>query len=386
MLAAPTAYYRQAEPFSPLSGQPEAEEAVRGLFAVKEVYVLPEGELEFQVAYGEKTKADFVRLKARLAPLGFRPELAGSAQECALTLRKVVAAPKKLPRIPVLFALFTITALVVSALLQQQVYHALAPSWPYYVTFSAFGVAVAVLLGAHEIGQRLMARARDAGHASSYLIPGIPVIPPFLPALVFDTTLREPALTRFAIFYTVVAGANSMLAVAVLFFAVGTVTAVQSAVPFASTNLGNTTVTINPNAIELALGGLLGPFAHPIAAGYAPVSPIEDGSIVGFILVFLSLLPIASYDGGFLATLAWGPRAVRAAGYLSVLVLLVMDTWTYWAIAVIALLMVGRPYQLKLLDDVSPLSTSRKWLLLGAILVAFLCLPIPSNIATLPLG
>lgn len=369
-----------------MSGQSaDAEQVVRRLFEVKESFALPDGELEFQVPYGPEAKKKFVDLKAQLIPLGLRPELTGTEEECVLILRKAEAPAKKPPRLPVFFAFFTMAALVLSALLQQGVYQELVPSWPFLSTFIPFAAVIAAILGAHELGQRLMARARDAGHANSYLIPGIPFIPPFLPTLGFATSQREPALNKDSLFDTVIAGPLAMLGVALLLFAVGNVTAVQSTVTFASTSLANTTVTINPNAIQLAVGSLLNPYAHPIAAGYVPVSPVEDGSYIGFILVFLSLLPMASYDGGFLANIAWGQKAARAAGYLSILALLVLDTWTYWAIAVIALLLVGRPYQLKLQDEVSPLSVSRQWVLVGAIVLAFLCLPIPSNIATLPL-
>jgi hypothetical protein len=369
-----------------LSGKPaDAEQVVRSLFAVKESFALPEGELEFQVSYGAGAKERFVQLKAKLSPLGFRPELKGTEEECVLSLRKAEAPPKKPPRLPVFFALFTMAAVVVSALLQLEVYQELVPSWPYYATFVPFAVALAAILGAHELSQRLMGRARNAGHANSYLIPGIPLIPPFLPSLGFATAQREPALNRDSLFDTVVVGPLAMLCLSILFFAVGNVTAVQSAVSFASTNLGNTTVTINPSTIQIGVASLLNSYAHPIASGYVPVSPMEDASYIGFILVFVSLLPMASYDGGFLASIAWGQRAARAASYLSILALLALDTWTYWAIAVIALLLVGRPFQLKLLDEVSPLSASRRWLLVGTIALAFLCLPIPNNIATLPL-
>ena len=361
----------------------DAEGIVRSIFEVKESFALPDGELEFQVTYGEGAKEKFVELRDRLAPLGFRPELTGSREECVLLLRKAETAPGRLSRLPVFFALFTIAALVVYALVQQEVYEELVPSWPYYLTFLAFGASVALLLGSHELGQRLMSRVRRAGHASIYVIPALPFIPPFLPSLGFVTAQRDPALNRDNLFDTVVAGPLAMFAVAALVFALGDLTAVQSTVTLASTNL--TTVTIYPNAIQLAISTLLNPFTQPIAAGYVAVSPLADGSFIGFVLVFLSLLPMASYDGGVLAAVAWGPRRARAASYLSILALLVIDTWTYWAIAVIALLLVGRPYQLKLQDEVSPLSVSRRWLLAGAIVLAFLCLPIPGNIATFPL-
>ncbi|MDG6909946.1 MAG: hypothetical protein JRN08_06220 [Nitrososphaerota archaeon] len=369
-----------------MSGQPaEAEQTVRRLFSVKEMFVLPDGELEFQVAFDAGTKEKFAELKSSLAGVGLRPELTGSSDDCVLTLRKVEPAAKNLPRLPAIFAFFTAAALIVMALFQQEVYQVLMPSWPDYFGFFAFALTVAALLGAHRLGQTLMARTRDAGHASSFLIPYIPLLPPYIPSLGFVSSQRAPALNKDALFDTVVAGPLAMLFLAILLFAVGEVTAVQSAVPFASTNLVNTTVTINPSLIQVAVGSLLGPFTHAVAPGYTSVSPLQDGSFVGFTLAFMCFLPMASYDGGIMAHLALGQRGAKVASYLSIIALLAFDTWTYLAVAVVVLLLVGRPFQLKLQDEVSPLSSSRRWLLVGTVVLAFLCIPLPHSIATLPL-
>jgi hypothetical protein len=363
-------------------GTGDAEGAVRSLFEVKQSFVLPDGELEFQVGYEEGTKKKFTELKAKLLPMGLRPELTGNKEECVLVLRRQVVASKKLPRLPVFLVFFTLAAVVVSTLLQQEIYQALTPSLAKY-DFFAFGITVAAILGAHELAQRVMAKRRDSGHASSYLIPWVSVLPPFLPSLGFYSSQREPALNRDSLFDTVFAGPLAMLGVAVLLYAVGLVTAVQSSVPLSHTNL--TLVTINPNAIQVAVGTLLSPFTPSTLSGYVAISPLVDGSTIGFILVFVCLLPMAAYDGGLMASAAWGQRAARLAGYLSVLALLTLDTPTYWGVAVLALVLVGRPLKLKLQDDVSPLSPSRGWLLVAAIVVAFLCLPFPHNFATISL-
>jgi membrane-associated protease RseP (regulator of RpoE activity) len=366
-----------------LSGQPsDAEQLVRKLFAVKQSFNLPEGELEFQVGYDDSTRGKFVELRDQLRALGYRPEMTGKKGECVLIIRKLETKPKTPPQLPVYLALFTMGGLVVAAINEAVVSQQLVPSLQNYATFLEFAVTVAVLLGAHELGQRYMARRRDAGHASSYLIPGLPFIPPFLPSLGILASQREPALNRDNLFDTVVAGPLAVLVLAVIFYSMGDVTAVQSTVPFQNTALANTTVSIYPNAIQLAIDSLL---SRTPPAGYVFISPIADGATVGFILLFFAFLPLASYDGGFLVNIAWGQRAARTAGYLSILGLLVLDTPTYWAVAIIGLIMVGRPYQLKLLDEVSGLSTSRHWILVATIVLAFMCLPVPHNFAALRL-
>lgn len=352
---------------------------------VKQFFVLPDGEVEFQVAYDQGTKSKFAQLQSELAAQGYRPELSGTEDECVLIVRKNEPTARKESRLPVLLALFTLVSLVVFSLLQQSVYEQLAPGLPGYLVFFGFGAAIALLMGAHELGQRFAARRRQGGRASSYLIPGIPFLPPFLPSLGFATSQREPALNRDSLFDTVIAGPLAILGLTIVLYALGDLTAVHSSVLFQSTQLANSTISINPNAIQMAVDSVLGPFLPSVAPGYVQVSPVADGATVGFILVFFGFLPMVSFDGGFLSNIAWGPKAARVTNYLSVLALLVLDTPTYWALAIVVLLLAGRPFRLRLLDEVSPLSTSRQWVFIGSLVLAFLCLPVPHNLGTLPL-
>lgn len=359
---------------------------VREMFEVRQSFALPDEEFEFQVTYDSLVKNKFVELKSKASALGYTPELSGSPEECVLVFRKRVPRTRSLPRMPVIFLFFTLAALVVSSIMEFEVGRQLVSPFANYVGFFAFGLSVAAVFAAHEVGQRIVARRRDAGHANSYMIPGLPIVPPFLPSIGFASSQHDPAVNRDSFFDAVMAGPMAMLLLSVLLYVIGDLTAVQSAVPFAQTNLTNTTVTIAPNAIQMGLDSLLAPFTRTVPAGYVLVSPVADAASIGFMLVFICLLPMAAYDGGLLASASWGPRTARAAGYLSVLALLAIDTPNYWAVAIVALLLVGRPFQLKLLDDVSALSPSRRWLMLALLVVALLCLPVPHNLASFPLG
>jgi membrane-associated protease RseP (regulator of RpoE activity) len=363
--------------------QKDLEDVVRSLFKVRETFVLPEGELEFQVEYDGATKENFLAAKAALDPLGFRPDLTGKRDDCILTLRKIEPPLGKLPTLPVFLVLFTLASVAVFGLLQESVYSDLVPSMSPYFVFFGFVAPTAIVMGAHELGQRAAARRRGGGHSNIYLIPGIPYVTSFLPSLGFAISQREPGLNRDRLFDTVVAGPLALLALSVILYIVGDLTSVQSAVPFAGSQIANNTISIYPNVIQLSVDALL---LRPAAPGYILLSPIADGATVGFILAFIGLLPMASYDGGFLANIAWGQRGARLASYLSVLALLVLDTPTYWALAIVALILAGRPFQIKLLDDVSPLSSTRQWIFIGTLVLAFLCLPLPQNLATFPLA
>ncbi len=371
-----------------MSGQvSDVEQLVRSKFSVKEYFALPEGELEFQVAYDATTKDKFAELQSELEPKGFRPELTGTREECVLMIRKSEPQAASVSRIPVLLALLTMASLVVFGLLEQSVDNQLVPSMSGYLIFFGFSATIAVVMAAHELAQRLAARKGNAGRSRSYLLPGVPFVTPFLPSLGFVTSQKSPALNRDRLFDVVIAGPMALVLLSMVFYVVGVVTAVPSTVPFKDTSLVNTTISINPNAIQLGINSVLGQFVKGAPAGYVDVSPIADGAAFGFVLAFIALLPMAMFDGGLLTGLAWGERAARATTYLSVLVLLVIDMEyaTYWAVAIVALLLAGRPVRPKLLDDVSGLSHSRQWIFVGSLVLAFLCLPVPHSLATIAL-
>ena len=370
-----------------MSDPARLEASVRAKFAVKEFFALPDAELEFQIDYDGGTKEKFAALEAETKSQGYRPELSGTKEGCVLRLRKEVPVTQKASRVPVLFGLSTLASLVVFALLQRVQYEQIAPSLSGYYVFVSFVVGIGTLLGAHELAQRLVSRRRRAGRAGSYAIPGVPLLPPFIPSLGFVSAQRTAAINRDRLFDTVVAGPLAVLAIAVIMSAVGDLTSVQSSVLYQWVHASNSTFVSNPSVIEMGIGAVLGPFLPAAPNGTLLASPIADAASVGFIIVFIGLLPMAIYDGGFLTTIAWGERAARAATYLSVLFLLIVDTSfaTYWGIAVVALLLAGRPGELKLFDEVSPLSASRRWVFVGVLILAFLCLPIPHTLATFPL-
>lgn len=372
-----------------MSGSPQDLEAVvRSRFKVKEAFSLPEGDFEFQVVYEDGTREKFAQLAAESHARGYRPELSGTKEECVLVLRKEEPFQHKASRVPVLLALLAMVSLVVFALFQRIQYEQVAPSLQGYFVFLSFFMGIAALVGAHEFGQRLAARRKMAGHASSYVIPGVPLLPPFIPALGFVSSQRAPALNRDHLFDVVIAGPLAVLALAIAMSAVGDLTSVQSPVLYQWVHSSNSTFVSNPSAVEMALNALLSPFLPGMPPGTLPASPMADAASVGYILVFIGLLPMAIFDGGFLVSAAWGERVAKVSTYLSVLFLLLLDisTATYWAVAIVAILLAGRPAKLKLMDEVSTLSLSRQWVLIGTLVLALLCLPLPHSFATIQLG
>ena len=367
-----------------MSETQDVEALIRSKFTVKDFFALPDGELEFQIPYDKGSKEKFAQLEAEIAPKGYRPELTGTTEEAILTVRKPSAEDKKPSRMTVILALFTLASVVVFAIGEVLNYEQLAPSVSSYYVLFAFAIGTMAILGSHELGQQLVSRRRRAGHANSYLIPWIPFFPPG-PSLGFNSAQREPALNRDALFDTVLAGPLFILAFALIIYAIGDVTSTQSTLLYQWATTPNSPMLTNPSALESAMDFILGPVLPKAVAGALPTSPLADAATIGFIILFMDLLPMGTFDGGLLLNSARGEKAVRISTYLAAFVLLLIDTPTYWALAVFALLLAGRPANLKLLDSVSGLSRSRQWVFAGALVLAFLCLPFPHNLGTISL-
>jgi membrane-associated protease RseP (regulator of RpoE activity) len=384
-------YYHTKRLASGLSGgQGEVDVAVRSRFTVRDAYLLPDGGYEYRVDYGPDGKKKFVELEKALTSMGLNPWLTGTKEDCVLTVKKPVSLPQKPSRVPVVLALLTSLVVIVFSYVEVQTDQKLAPTVPWYTAFFGFGVPVVVLLGSRYVVHRYAGSRSRTEPNSVYLIPGVPGLTGSLPTLGFISYQRRPALNRDRYFDLMIIGPLTILAVSVVLQIVGDVAAVQSSIQLTSCITVNSLLQVcpgNPSLIQLALSYPLGSLMPTLAAGHGLVSPLGDGATVGFLLAFVAILPMASFDGGQISSVLWGTGKARVATYLSVLVLLVLDTneLSYWGVAIAVLLVGGRPLKVSFMDDISGVSRKRLFIYLGLLVVAFLALPIPHDIATIPL-
>lgn len=367
----------------------DLDASVRSKFAVKDCFQLPEGEMEFSVVYKPDSKNMFVELCQVLATSGFTPKLVGTKEETLLFVRKTLTVERRKSRVPVILTLLALGSVVAFGLLLGGIYQQYAPTVPEVSVILLYGVAVLAIVGVHELGHVYASRKKGEAPLAPYVLPGIPGVTAALPALGIISSQREPAINRDRFFDIILAGPLLALAFAVVLYVLGAVLSVQSAVPLQSCQqVSNGTATLCPSVIQVGLDTVMGPFLPRVAPGYSALSPLADGATVGLILTFVGLLPMATFDGGYLSSLAWGPKASRAASYLCVALLVVVDLPTYWALAIVVLLLMNlsRSSEPQLLDEVSRISDGRKWIYLGALAVALLCMPLPHAIAGFPLG
>ncbi len=371
-----------------MAAQPsQIDSAIRSRFVVRDSFQLPDGEVEYKVEYTPDSKMRFEELHAELASRGLTPALVGTREDTALMIRKKQPLAPSRSRVPVILALLTLASVVVFAIFQRVSYQHFAPDFPGNVVFLTYAGAVVVVLAAHELGHRYLSLRSRTAPPLPYFIPGIPDVTAFLPALGAISRQREPAVNRDRMFDTMIIGPFLAFVAAVLIYALGGFFSVQSSLPIHGCQYVDTIefCTINNSVVQTALDWLTGPFTPNIASGFVRFSPLQDGASVGFLLTFIGLLPMASFDGGHLFSLGWGAKGTRLATYLSVFALIALDTPNYWALAIVVLLVAGRPAVPRVLDEVSSISRSRRWLYLGALALAFLSIPVPQTLAFLPL-
>ncbi len=368
---------------------PDFDSNVRQRFTVKDSFQLPDGAVEYRVEYVPGSKESFRALCAELQSKGFTPWLVGSEEDCGLVVKKRQPPSQQSSRIPVLMALFTVASVVAFGILEVLIYADFAPIIPGYIVLLSYSACILAILVAHEFGHRYMAERKGSSAPVPYLIPGIPGITAFLPSLGIVSTQREPALNRDTLFDISLAGPLAAFGVTLVLYALSAFASVQSSAPLSGSQVvsGYFTVSqVNPSVLQTFVDSALSPFLQILAPGYLRLSPVNDAAAIGFLLTFITLLPLSFFDGGYLASSILGERGVRVASYLGVLALVIIDTPNYWAPAIFALLIVSRQQRLQLLDEVSGPSRSKRILLVLAVALAFLCLPIPQNLATFPLG
>ena len=372
-----------------MAEQPQDFDAfVRKRFEIKDTFQLPEGEVEYRVGYSPESKEGFKALCSELQPLGFTPRLSGTEADCALVIRKKQPPLPPVSRIPVLMALFTVASVVAFAILEVLIYADFAPIIPGYVVLLSYSACVLAILVAHEFGHRYLAEKKGSAARTPYVIPGIPLITPFLPSLGIVSTQRDAVLNRDTLFDISIAGPVVAFCITVVLYVLSAFASVQSSTPVTTGQAINAYLSVgqvNPGVLQMGIDSALSPFLQHVAPGYVRLSPVSDAAAIGFRLTFLSFLPMAFYDGGYLASAILGERGMRAATYLSILLLVAVDTPAYWAPAIFTLLIASRQQQPQFLDEVSKPARSKRVLLLLAILLAFLCLPIPQNLMTFPL-
>lgn len=317
----------------------------------------------FYVKLRQDSKEAFLRLIKRLDPLGFAPILRKKANKIVLQIiRKPPAKPSR-PMINVILLLATIgttmlTGYLLSIGLVEEGY--MSNSIMGAVTFTA---AIMAILGAHEMGHKIVANRRGIEATAPYFIPGPP------PLGSFGAVIQQKSLApnKDALFDLGSSGPIIGFMVTVIVTIIGIQMSYTEwvdklppsalPIPLLYDFLATMLITPPPN---LTNGQWLLITLHPVAfAGW-----------LGMLVTMLNLIPMGMLDGGHAARGSLGPRARSILSAAAVLILLIFG---YYAFAILALILSLGKHPGPM-DDVSKLSTSRKLVIIALVAIFVLCI------------
>ena len=230
------------------------------------------------------------------------------------------------------------------------------------------------ILGIHELGHIVAAKAHGLKTTWPYFIPGLPIIG--IPT--FGSFIQSKGLTinREILFDVAIAGpiAGLVIAIIVSIYAAYTAPILD---PEIAAGLFEDSRLIEWNQGEpLLMTASLALFGKG-GSGYEVImTPVMFAAWIGFLITFLNLLPAWQLDGGHMARTLLGVKLHRYATYGSMIILVLLN---YWLMAILIFIMSRKSPSAMPLDDVSPLSKNRKLAYIGIIVLAVLCAPLPSD-------
>ena len=230
------------------------------------------------------------------------------------------------------------------------------------------------ILGTHELGHIIAAKAHRLKTTWPYFIPGIPVIG--IPT--FGAFIQSKGLTinREILFDVAIAGPIAGLVIAVIVSIYGAYTAPILDQDIAAGLFAESRLMEWNQGEPLLMSASLAMFGKGGEGHEVIMTPVMFAAWIGFLITFLNLLPAWQLDGGHMARTLLGPKLHRYATFGSMAILVLLG---YWLMAMLILVMSSRNPGATPLDDVSPLSRNRKLAYIGIIGLAILCAPLPSN-------
>jgi len=230
------------------------------------------------------------------------------------------------------------------------------------------------ILGVHELGHIIAAKAHGLKTTWPYFIPGLPVIG--IPTFGAFIQSRGLTINREILFDVAIAGPIAGLVIAVIVSIYGAYTVPVLDQDIAAGLFADSKLIEWEQGEPLLMSASLALFGKGGTGNEVIMTPVMFAAWVGFLITFLNLLPAWQLDGGHMARTLLGVKLHRYATFGSMAILVLLN---YWLMAFLILIMSSRNPGATPLDDVSPLTRNRKIAYIGIVGLAILCAPLPSN-------
>ena len=337
-------------------------------FAVDSEFIGENGSYEFYLTPEQQdTKARFLSLHRILTGSGKVAVFRRTDKGYHLGVYPKPPPPKQNLNIPLVLFAATLAAVFADGYLRASSYS--DPTVPRLstnqdITFALIYVAALIgILGIHELGHKVASWYHKMHSSWPYFIPGVPGYFPTFGAVI---SASDPPANRDALFDLGFSGPIAGLAVTVIVSVFAAMSAHVS--PMSSYAAGTPFTSLDTYTSFLL--GLFKPTSNGQVVDGGLFSLLYFAYSFGFFVTFINLLPAWQLDGGHIANSAVSPRVHRYLTYASIAGMLLTGLWL---MAILLLIMSNRAPALTPLDNVSPLSTSRKivviltWVMAAAI-------------------
>jgi len=329
----------------------EIEDVVRRLFPVIDSY-LEFGVPTFVIDSKAETKKSFLELYRILNPKGFIPIMRKFDGNIIIKVVSFTPKPKKSSLIFIILFIATLSTIIYSgwAQMTSSAFDIVDPSRNIFFNVLLYVFCFMLIAGLHEFGHKIACEFHGVKSSLPYFLPGPPEIGGTLGAVIIQ---ESPVVNRDQLFDVGISGPIlgfvASIFVSMLGLRLSYPTRYVLGVLIPSPMIFDFLVSM---VVNLPEGYIL--LLHPVAfAGW-----------IGFLLTFLNIMPIAQLDGGHIARALFGRKYHKLVSYVAAAALFLLG---YYIMAILALAMLVYRSHPGPLDDVSPLSRSRK--IIGLIVI-----------------
>ena len=334
----------------------------------------------------DATKDKFMHLVEQLRPEGLIAAIRGTAD--TLTIKVFQKPQVKQSRRTINLGLFLATVVSVTVAgyflwtgglgpqtLQAQYNEIILPGASPYLEAGVFAAGLLAIIGLHEFGHKAATVVHGLEASFPYFIPGPPPIgtfgalislkgPPTNRDQLFDLGLSGPVV---GFIVTMVVGTISML-----FGPALTPAKLSQLTTWDSTCSTYLQVTSCFSNVSFPAQPLILVLLSNLT-GYINPNVIYDQQLffaaqIGALLTFLNVVPAWQLDGGHISRAVFGPGGHRIATVIGLGLLLISGFWAFAILVLVMMSFTRRGFAgVEPLDDVSPVSNSRKILYLVGI-------------------
>ena len=344
---------------------PEIEDAIERHFVVHDSYFYLDAPryvvtpMEAQNPQGS-VKAHFEALVGEIRPHGHLPFLTKDGDKYQIELKRIRQTGPRSNRRNLYLFIATIATVFLDGYLRSNnpvLTEIMMPDTPVYMNALMFTVAIIAIFGLHELGHKAVTILRGVDASMPYFIPAPPGMGGTFGAVI---TQREPPTNRDALFDLGLSGPLVGFIVTILVAIVGIqISFVVSEVEVNSWMILFPEIQFQSIPFPLILEWLFNTL-RPVPADMALIlHPVGFAAWVGSLVTFINLIPAWQLDGGHISRSFLGRSNHKKMSIVGVL-LLFLSGYVVMAIMVAFFMIRTADRGDSLLDDVSPLSTSRK--------------------------